>query len=283
MGAMALAVSACVAASEDADQPSEAEIAASLNGPVVPEKADELAAVPWANVGYGVSYKSFGAGTDVLIVYGGYTARDVFSQRWADELVRDKLGASGVSQMYAVRGPNQSGYANREIANSKLVAHLADAGRADAAKRILVVAHSSGTYVATELLDFVSSKLGDAALSKVTLFNLDGGGVDGSIVSRLGGAYFVYGCDAHIGRCSHNASAMKSLGSEFASAGGALEVDATGSGCNAYGSGGLWCMHDTLITTKPHNPVMYDLSEDYTDFTSPGRAVVTSYLDVLGP
>ena len=284
-GSLMVGLAACSADTTSSDEPTEEEIAASLNGTVGPEKADAISAVSWTTLGVGVSYKKVGAGDDVLIVYGGYTAQDVFSQRWADELVRDKLGADAVGHIYAVRGPNQSGYANREIGNSKLVAHLAAGGRAANASRIIVIAHSSGTYVATELLQLihreVTGELTASTLSKVTLFNLDGGGLDASLVAKMNRTYFVYACDSRIGRCSHNAAGMKSLASEFASAGGGIKVDATGSGCDASASGGLWCMHDTLINTRPHNPVMYDLLDDYTDFGSKGRAVVTSYLDAL--
>jgi pimeloyl-ACP methyl ester carboxylesterase len=280
-GALILGLAACsVDTGQDSDEPTEDEIAASLNGTVGPEKSDALAAIPWATIGAGVSYKKVGAGTDVLIVYGGYTARDLFSQRWADELVRDKLGALGVGHIYAVKGPDQSGYANREIGNSHLTAHLAQGSRAANASRIIVIAHSSGTYVATELLRQIATSA-PSTLAKVSLFNLDGGGLDASLVKKMHNTYFVYAYDSKIGRYSHNAGGMQSLGSEFASEGGAVKVNAKGSGCSASAAGGLWCLHDTLITTKPHNPAMYDLLDDYTDFSTPDRQVVTSYLDVL--
>jgi pimeloyl-ACP methyl ester carboxylesterase len=271
-GALVLGLAACTADTGDvSDEPTQEEIAASLNGTVGPETADALAAVPWTTIGAGVSYKKFGQGSDVVIVYGGYTAQDVFSQRWADQLVRDKLGDAGVGHIYAVRGPNQSGYANREIGNSKLVAHLAAGGRGAQASRVVVIAHSSGTYVATELLQDLHQSA-PSTLAKVSLFNLDGGGLDASLVSRMAHTYFVYACDSQIGRCSHNASGMKSLAAEFASAGGGIKVNATGSGCSASASGGLWCMHDALITSRPHNPAMYDLLDDYTDFSTKNRA-----------
>ena len=58
-----------------------------------PETDDDLARTPWETVGAGVSYKQYGDGGDVLIVYGGYTAQDVFVQRWTDEIVR-RMGLS---------------------------------------------------------------------------------------------------------------------------------------------------------------------------------------------
>lgn len=237
-----------------------------------PEKVDAVSQVPWEPVGAGVSYKAFGGGRNALLVYGGYTAQDVYVQRWTNELLRERADRLGVGHVYAVRGPNQSGYANHEIANSRLAAHLA----ASDAESIYVVAHSSGTYVADELFGM----LGDDALRRVTFFNLDGGATDARVLHALSAAYFVFACDGTIGRCSHNASTMRSFGAEYAALGGPIEVHADGTACGRD-AGGLWCMHDALITTRPHNPLAYDLRRDYTDFAG-DRAVVTSYFDALG-
>lgn len=244
---------------------------------------DDAVLAGWETIGYGVTYKQIGDGADVLIVYGGYLAKDNYSEGWAQALMDAKLTAAGVGQVYAVRGPNQSGYANLEIQNSKLAKHLA-AGRSAAATNIAVVAHSSGTYVATELMQMLAAgKGGSGALAKVTLYNLDGGGVDGSLLKAMKNAYFVYAYDSAIKRYSHNASGMQYLGQKYASLGGEIKIDATGSGCSATASGGLWCLHDTVITTEPHNPTFYDLADDYTDFSDGGPQVVTAYLNGLYP
>lgn len=246
------------------------------------ETNDELAQTPWDTTGYGVHTKTVSGGSNVLIVYGGYSAQDLYVERWADELVRAKNDVLGVGSLVAVRGPNQAGYQNREIANSKLAAYLGANGRAQNAQSIVVIAHSSGTYVAAELLSMLKKGRGNVpsdTVSKITLFNLDGGGLDGSTVHAMHNAFFVYACDANLGRCSHNADSMKWLGGQYASAGGAIKVKANGSGCSSS-NGGLWCLHDTLITNKPHNPSHYDLARDYTDFSG-SRHVVTSYLDSL--
>lgn len=289
ISAVMVAMAGCAT---DVDDPEENidESEAALT-PLTPEKVDAISQTPWTTLGYGVSYKAIDSATNednALLVYGGYTAQDVYVQRWADELVRTKT-SMGIAHLYAIRGPNQAGYANEEIMNSKLAAHLGAGGAngvAAKATSILVVAHSSGTYVADELLSMLrQGASGPAAttLGKVTLFNLDGGGVSSSsLVAAMKNTYFVYAYDPGIGRYSHNASGMKSLGDEYDAHGGAIKVNAQGSGCSKSASGGLWCLHDTLITTRPHNPAMYDLRNDYTDFSStPSRKVVTSYLDVL--
>ncbi|MBX3202024.1 MAG: hypothetical protein KF894_28065 [Labilithrix sp.] len=285
-------LAACAAGEDEDDLPDQLEetaVGESALTPLPAEKNDAVTRNAWETLGVGVSHKSFATGKNVLLVYGGYTAQDVYVQRWANELYRARGSALDIGELYAVRGPNQSGYANREIQNSRIAAHLGAEGvdgRAGQASSILVVAHSSGTYVADELFAMLRAGRGGVpadTIGKVSLFNLDGGGVaDATTLRMMAGAWFVYACDGAIGRCSHNASSMKARGAQYASLGGALLVDATGSGCSKTQAGGLWCLHDTLITTRPHNPAMYDLRNDYTNFTG-ARSVVTSYLDVLEP
>lgn len=251
--------------------------------PLAPEVDDAVSRVPWQVLGTGVAYKQVSEGNNVLLVYGGYTALDEWTQRWTSELYRAKGEELAIGHLYAIKGPNQSGYANREIHNSKLVAHLAARGIAANADALVVVAHSSGTFVSKELTDMLKAGAGGVpadTLSKVELFNLDGGGgYSADVLRTVASARWVYACDRTISRCSHNAQAMKNIGQSWTSIGGSYEVIANGSGCNRSTTGGLWCLHDAVITTRPHNPNMYDLKRDYTSFE--GRSVVTSYLDVL--
>ncbi len=279
--------------SVDLDASEDALAGAVDASPLPPEVDDAVTRTPWTTLGVGVGYKGFDAdvpasrATNALIVYGGYTALDEYVRRWANQLYRVKGAALGIRHLYAVRGPNQAGYANREIQNSKLVAHLASDDRAANANAIVVVAHSSGTYVADELFSMIERGSGgvpSGTLGKVRLFNLDGGGVASAPrLNRMARAYFVYAHDPSMGRSSHNASAMKSLGRQFASLGGAVEVVATRSGCSATAPGGLWCLHDAMINSRPHNPTSYDLRNDYTVFTGEGRELVTAYFDDVPP
>ena len=73
---------------------------------------------------------------------------------------------------------------------------------------------------------------------------------------------------------SPNLSTMESLGATYAAAGGYWQNDASGSGCAA---GAQWCVHVTLITTKPHDPTTGDPLLDYSDFS--GRPVCHSWID----
>ncbi|HTQ42999.1 MAG TPA: hypothetical protein VMI75_09620, partial [Polyangiaceae bacterium] len=201
--------------------------------------------------------------------YGGYTATDADSQAWVTQMTSVRLAQLSVGHMYAVRGPKDPDYSSREIGNSELAAALAT--QAVASNHVIVIAHSSGGFVADELFTFADASV----IAKIAYFNLDGGSwaLTDALVGSMGGVYF---CNAHdsVAGDSENTSSDESLHAMFA-ASHFFTVDADGSGCDV---GAGWCLHDTLITNHPHDPTTFDLDLDYTDFTG-GRQVVTSYVD----
>jgi hypothetical protein len=228
------------------------------------------AAATWTNIGYGINAATVGAGSSVLVVYGGYTATDADSEALSLQYVSAELGALGVGHVYAVRGPEDPDYSAREIGNSHLAAAL-DAV-ASSTGFVAIVAHSSGGFVADELFTFVSPSV----MSKIAYFNLDGGSwaLTDAMVHTMRGVYF---CGAHdsVAGYSENWSSDQSLYADFPGSHLYL-VDADGSGCDV---GAGWCLHDTLITTRPHDPATFDLDEDYTEFTGVGRHVVIAELE----
>jgi hypothetical protein len=229
----------------------------------------------WLAVGNGVAYKRVNTGNAVLIAYGGYSARLVYSAAWGTELVDAKLGAAGVGHIYAVKGPAQANYAAREIGNSKIRAHLATLD--DDTTPIYAVAHSSGSFVAHELLQQLHNRGETETLARIFYANLDGGGsgLNQSIAGELGGLTFVYAKDPALSRgLSQNAGSALALGMAYSAHGQAFEVTVPNTGC-ANGAG--WCLHDVVITHRPHNPQSYDLARDYVDFEN--RPVTTEYLD----
>lgn len=231
---------------------------------------DDALTSDWTPVGTGVAYKNTGSGAAVWIGYAGYSVKDTWSCAWTSELDRVRLAHLGIGHLYCVQGPRDAGYDAREIGNSKLAAHLA-AGPAADAPFVLVAAHSSGAYVADELL----RDLPPETLAKVVYANLDGGGIDASLVRGMKHAAFVYAQDTTLGSgLSANAGFMQSQGSELSSP--AIRVRQDHSGCN---SGAKWCLHDLVITTKPHDPNRFDLEDDYTDFA--GRPVQTAWIDAI--
>lgn len=231
---------------------------------------DALTAGRWTAVGFGIGGSMAGTGTDLLVTCGGYSATDQDSRAWAMALAHSPSFASlAIGPVYAARGPRDASYAGHEIGNSKLAAALTH--QAAGARFVIVAAHSSGAFVADELLTQVTSEV----RSKIVYFALDGGthALNQSLVSQMKGVYFVNAKDSAKGE-SHNASSMRGLHSAFHGS-HLFTVDANASGCNG---GATWCLHDTLITTRPHNPNMFDLAEDYQQFGG-ARKVVTSYVD----
>ena len=223
----------------------------------------------WSTVSYGVTTRDYGPGNDIVIAYGGYSATDADSQAWVTALTTARLAQLGVGHTYAVRGPEDPDYSAREIGNSELAAAITPL--AASASHIVIVAHSSGGFVADELFTFINPEV----MAKVAYFNLDGGSwaLDDDMVSTMLGVYF---CNAHdsVAGYSENTSSDEQLHQDF-SGSRFFTVDADGSGCDV---GAGWCLHDTLITNRPHDPTTYDLALDYTDFTGT-RHVVTSFLD----
>jgi len=222
----------------------------------------------WTSIGLGVVYQRQNTGDAVVIAYGGYTARIVDSANWASELVDARLGGEGVGHVYAVKGPADAAYAAREIANTKLRASL-PAG----ASKIYIVAHSSGAFVAHELLQQLKTR-GDAdTLARIAYANLDGGGsgLSTAIVESLGGIAFVSARDPAVGE-SRNASTMRANASTYGMPW--YEVVVPSTNCIS-----TWCLHDVVITEKPHNPNSFDLARDYGDFVN--RNVTTKYFDVF--
>lgn len=263
--ALSILLVACAAPDDDLggdDQPADGEEIILDDG-----KADGST---WTSIGLGVVYQRQNAGNGVLIAYGGYTARLVDSAAWASELVDERLGAQGVGHVYAVKGPADAAYAAREIANTKLRASL-PAGTGN----IYIVAHSSGAFVAHELLQQVKAKNDANMLARMHYANLDGGGsgLSTAIVEALGGITFVYAKDPAVG-LSRNASVMKSNAQTYDVT--AYEVLAPNTHCIS-----TWCLHDAVITHKPHNPNSFDLARDYADFVN--RPVTAEYFDAFGP
>jgi hypothetical protein len=240
-------------------------------------KADSAGA-DWTDIGLGVAYQRVNAGDGVVIAYGGYSAKLSYSAAWVLELVDQRLGAAGVGHVYAVQGPRDPGYDAREIGNSKLRRHLATLGT-DAP--IFVVAHSSGSYVAHELLDQLEAGGATDVLARIGYADLDGGGagLTDTIAETLRKLVFVYAHDPTLSSgYSENHSSATALGEEFAPHATTFEVTVPSTGCH---DGAGWCLHDVLITHRPHNPDHYDLARDYTDFVD--RPITIEYIDAIAP
>ena len=248
-------------------------------GGAPPPEFDSLAWETGASIGHGVARKDAlnPIGESVFIGYAGYAVTLDSSCAWVTALYHATLRDRGVRYVYCVQGPADPGYSQLEIGNSKIAAKLAvEVG--PATRFILAVAHSSGSFVAHELLGQLAGGLDPQGVTagKVVYFDLDGGtnGLSAPIVARLSRAYFVGARDGATGTDSPNHGVMVGAGATYAAAGGFFEIDASASGCDA---GASWCVHMTPITTWPHDPAKASAAADYGDFA--GRSVATAYLD----
>jgi hypothetical protein len=242
----------------------------------------DFESIPWStgdDVGFGVAWKDSEnpLGECVFIGYGGYGTTSEQACAWVSALYPAALEARGVRYVYCVKGPSNPGYTAFEIGNSKIAARLATQVGANT-KFVLVAAHSSGSFVAHELLTQLAGGADPGGLTdkKIVYFNLDGGtsGLGPVNVGRLRKAYFVGPVDGSTGTQSPNYGAMLAGGSSYPNVASFVELDASGSGCAA---GAPWCVHMTPILTKPHDPTQADTALDYTDFN--GRPVTTVYID----
>jgi hypothetical protein len=248
-----------------------------------PDGGADFDSIPWqtgASIGYGVATKDTGnpLGENVFIGYAGYGVTLPAAEAWVRELYRVSLRDRGVRRLYAVRGPEDPGYDAQEIGNSKIAAALASQVGPDT-HFILVVAHSSGGFVASELLGQLAGGADPTGVLGASLVyvDLDGGQkyVSSAGIERLRRAYYVGARDAQTGTLSPNHDAVESLGATFSDKGGFFEYDGA-TGCDA---GGKWCVHDSLINTRPHDPDHLDVIPDYSDFVD--RPVNHSWIDSI--
>jgi hypothetical protein len=235
-----------------------------------------LPGVGWHPVGAGVSCRDTGRthAYATFVAYGGWGVREKWARAWVDEVYRTALAHRGVRYLCAVRGPATVDYAGREIGNTALANSLLSRPRG----LVIVAAHSSGSFVAHELLAELEGMgaPGVALMGRTVYYDLDGGesGLTPDIVGHLRRAYFVYADDSTTGTRSANAATMIALGTQYAEQGGVLAVNASRSGCRA---GAKWCLHDALVTERPHNPDTFDLEKDYQGFL-PDRPAAVAYL-----
>ncbi len=192
------------------------------------------------------------AGDDVLVVYGGCGATQLATQSFAEALSESPNWRRAPRHLVAIRWTsNGCGY-DGLFKNGALGPLILQ--KAGAAGRVVVVAHSSGAYLAQELL---AQSMGLAnpgwdpthsLRGRVTYFSLDGGG-DANLTRIEQSAdapprFFVGARDRTAGLTSRNYGTMQALGGPTRF----FEVDANGSGCLAAN-----CMHDAVITTVPHD------------------------------
>jgi hypothetical protein len=236
-----------------------------------PDPVPDPAAIPWETgpqVGFGVAFKDTKnpAGENLFIGYAGYRVSLSSAEAWVEALDEASLAARGVRYLWAVQGPNDRTYSNFEIGNSRIVGTMLPLV-GQGTRFVLVAGHSSGSFVAHELLGRLAGGMDPLGVTagRIVYFNLDGGagGLTAASVGRLRHAYFVAAHDGTTGTDSPRLPTMRFLGATYASAGGYWQNDAADSMCQQRAQ---WCLHDALITTRPHAPTHASAQLDYSDF-----------------
>lgn len=240
-------------------------------------------------------------GKNVLVTMGGMGAKLEWVQKWTEELYQAKLKEFNIGLVIAVKGPKEEYYDSREIAIKEMTKKFVEAYREYGLGETYLIVHSSGVFPAHEMFDHLWLGGDDPKNKKQKVRKLeilDPKGItknkihyimlDGELgiprgytltkemVVNLKKLYSFYAIDADTKTLSGMAHEAKKVKEKFPEA-VLHEFTAKNSGCNP---GAKWCVHETLITTRPHNPARYDLEKDYTMFDST-RRVVTEYMDIV--
>ncbi|WP_337866761.1 hypothetical protein [Ignavibacterium sp.] len=244
----------------------------------------------WIKIGNGVQYTltENKIGNNILVAIGGWQAKQQWVNKWSEEMFKAKLNELGIQHIFSVKGPDEVCNKNKEINIKALADYIKNIIYATYyVDKVILVAHSSGSFVANDLLNLLYGKSGIAKdsfyVNKVHYFNLDGG-IGGSgcgekledeAINYIVKIYGVAAYDSVSGKYSSNYETMRELSEKYGDKSELIVVDATNSGCNDK-----WCLHDALIISKPHNPDKYDLEKDYTLFDDE-RRVQTAYFNQL--
>ena len=244
----------------------------------------------WIKIANGVQYSYYDNqdGNNLFVVIGGWKAKQEWVNRWCEELYNQKVKLLGVKHLFSVKGPEDVCNNGKEINLNKLAEYIKNIIYATYfVDKVIIVAHSSGSFVANELLNILYGKIGIARdsfyVNKVHYFNLDGGiggddcgeSLESDVINSIVKIYTVSAYDSVSNMYSSNYETMKQLSEKYGDKSEMIVVDATNSGCTDK-----WCLHDVLIINKPHNPDKYDLERDYTLFDEQ-RRVQTEYLKIL--
>lgn len=241
-------------------------------------------------------------GKNVLITMGGMGAKLKWVQKWTEELYKSKLNEFDIGLIIIVKGPVEEYYDSREIDIKEMTKRFVAFYQEYGMKETFLIVHSSGVFPAHQMFDYLYLGGDDPIIKKMNMRKLeilDPEGItknkinyimlDGEMgipkgyplvegmVKNLKMVYSIYAVDAQTGTESGMADEAKKVKDNFSEKTILHKYIAENSKCLP---GAKWCVHETLITTRPHNPAKYDLKNDYQIFDST-RKVVTGYMGVV--
>lgn len=241
-------------------------------------------------------------GKNVLITCGGLGAELTWVEAWTKELYTKKLKEFNIGMVCIIRGPYENYYDNRDIAVPELTRIFVDAYDKYKLNYTYFIVHSSGVFPAHQMFDLLYTGGIDSNRfrgKKEPVTNYDSLGItkdkiiyimlDGEpgiprgytltkgMVENLKQIISVYAEDEATGTKSGMYKEAKRIIQLFPHKTKDYSLKSKNSGCNP---GAVWCVHETVITTKPHNPAAYDLRQDYQKFGG-DRQVVTEYMEFV--
>ncbi|MDD5209402.1 MAG: hypothetical protein PHV36_08450 [Elusimicrobiales bacterium] len=209
---------------------------AGVKAPETPP-APAAAAAGWEELGDGAWFSGAPApGGTLFIGYAGYGADGAGARNWVSAVA----AAKGWGIMVAVAGPDKLYYednekleANKRILN-ELIPRLAPG-------RIIIAAHSSGSFVSKEFMALLEKLGRKDLLHKISYYDLDGGpcGPCRKYADDPGNSGFSFSCVSASqpgGPAAPNIGSMKGCGKYY------IGLEAEGAGC-----AGPWCLHGWLI------------------------------------
>ncbi len=230
--------------------------------------------IPWQQVSHGISYTQpeNNSNRDILICFAGWSVKQAWAENWALKLWEAKLRDNGIGNLYAVKGPKDVFFESSEIATDSLAMHLKNLLNENEpidSLKIVVVAHSSGSFVAHRFFSFLDANPAwQDPLGKITYYNLDGAissatpgtTLTKTLSDKLKDIFAVYAYEETEKIGSPNKNEMQKMVLLYPEKVTAIELKSSNSGCKDP-----WCVHDLLINEMPHDPNGFDLERDYLE------------------
>ena len=198
-----------------------------------------------------------------LIVFAGWKVAADDAWHWGRALAAAGFDDNPPATLCAARGPQDASYRQKDIDTGAFArAWVAHPPRGT----VTVVAHSSGSFVAQHFLRQLRDAGGESILTRIDYINLDGAvgegerAIDVEMIATLGGVRAVYAIDPNTSSESANASSMRRLHALAPAKVTLIALPVPDAGCNP---GAQWCLHNALITRRPHNAATFDLRRDY--------------------
>jgi hypothetical protein len=238
---------------------------------LLPTAPGVQAEVPGRAVADGVHCDGGDLSRGALIAFAGWRVPAELAWGWMQALA-PHAGREATALRCAVRGPQDASYRREDLDTAAFARHLvAHAAAGAPGLPVVVVAHSSGSYVAQRWLRQLREQgdAGRALLARIEYHNLDGDigsgerELDRGLIGELASVQAVLAVDGAGGE-SANAPAMRALAATAPQRVRLRVLEATAGVCApASERGARWCLHQTLITPRPARRDGFDVSADY--------------------